>query len=221
MKDWNCWCWLLSRHQCCFQEEGRLNILQAGWSYSCCSNKIMNQQVPFLSNLEGLSGTLHRKSLLRASTARGCPAVEEERARVQEKVRKKAEEALGPPGSPQCNSVGCHFVLVFHTVTLCLGSPRPETLFPTVFSWRSQQPMAWTGVLFSGYKTGWMAGSREWWWMQLNPDGAWSRAPSLPSWSAAAPCTPPWYYMSPCSQSGSCPWAPWRGRGHWGNGTSA
>ena len=29
--------------------------------------------------------------------------------------------------------------------------------------WKSWQPMAWTGALFAGLRTGWMAGPREWW----------------------------------------------------------
>ncbi|RMB97888.1 hypothetical protein DUI87_25366 [Hirundo rustica rustica] len=41
-------------------------------------------------------------------------------------------------------------------------SARPLTLSPTAHSWKSWQPMAWTGALLAGLGTGWMARPREW-----------------------------------------------------------
>lgn len=48
------------------------------------------------------------------------------------------------------------------------------TQSPTAFSCSNWLHMAWTRIFLSGWKTGWMAGPREWWWKDLYPSGSWS-----------------------------------------------
>jgi len=62
-----------------------------------------------------------------------------------------------------CEQVTCLVHEVKAIDILYLDFSKAFDTVSTIFSWRSWQPMAWTGTLFAGKRTGWMATPREQW----------------------------------------------------------
>ena len=65
-----------------------------------------------------------------------------------------------------------------HTFCYYIYCVKPLALSATTFSWRRWLPMVWMGVRSTGWNTGWMAGPKELWSVELIPAGGRSQAVS-------------------------------------------